>query len=72
MESFLDKRGEFADSATLLAEHFLSMGCANDDIRDSRRNTNFDSRVTFFSQLSLEELVQLSIKDAIGNELSPL
>lgn len=30
LEAFLDERGEFADAATLLAEDFLGVGCADD------------------------------------------
>jgi len=29
LEALLDERGEFADAATLLAEDFLSVGCAD-------------------------------------------
>jgi hypothetical protein len=69
LESLLDEGGEFADSSSLLAENFLCVGGADDNIGDSWGNSDFDTRVSFLSQLALEELVQLGIEDTIGDEL---
>jgi hypothetical protein len=32
LEALLDERGEFADSTTFLAEHFLGVSSADDDL----------------------------------------
>ena len=72
LESLLDEGGEFADSTSLLAEDFLGVGCADDDIGDGGCDSDFDTRVSLLSQLALEELVQFCVEDTIGHELSPL
>ena len=72
LESLLDEGGELADSSSLLAENFLCVGCADDDIGDGGCNSDFDARVSLLSQLALKEFVQLCVEDTIGNELSSL
>jgi len=72
LESLLDEGGEFADSSSLLAENFLCVGGANDDIRNGGCDADFDSRVSFLSKFTLEELVQFGVKDTICDKLSPL
>jgi len=71
-EALLDERCEFANASSLLAKDFLGVGCANDDVGDSGSDADFDTRVSLFSQLTLEEFVQLSVEDTICDELSPL
>jgi hypothetical protein len=56
----------------LLAENFLGVGCADDDVGDGRCDSDFDTRVSLLSQLALEELIQFSVEDTISHELSPL
>lgn len=72
LESLLDEGGEFADTASLLSENFLGVGCADDDVGDGWGNTDFDTRVSLLSQLTLEELVQFGVENTIGDELSAL
>jgi hypothetical protein len=72
LESLLDKGGELADPSSLLAENFLGVGCADDDVGDGGGDSNFNTRVSFLSQLTLEELVQFRVEDTIGDELSSL
>ena len=48
------------------------MGGADDDVGDGGRNADLDAGVTLLGQLALEELVQLGVEDAIGDELSAL
>ena len=72
LESLLNEGGKLADSSSLLAENFLCVGCADDDIGDGGCNSDFDARVSLLSQLALEEFVQLCVEDTIGNELSSL
>ena len=42
------------------------------DIGDGGSNSDFDTRVTLLGQLTLEELVQLSVEDTVRNELAAL
>lgn len=72
LESLLDEGGEFADSSSLLAENFLGVGCADDNIGDGGGDSDFDTRVSLLSQLALEEFVQFCVEDTVGDELSPL
>lgn len=72
LESLLDEGGELADSSSLLAENFLCVGCADDDVGDGGCNSDFDARVPLLSQLALEEFVQFCVEDTIGDELSSL
>lgn len=72
LESLLDEGGELADSSSLLAENFLGVGCADDDIGDGGCNSDFDARVSLLSQLALKEFVQFCVEDTIGDELSSL
>jgi len=72
LEPLLDEGGEFADSSTLLAENFLGVGCADDDVGDGGSNSDFYARVSFLSQFTLKEFVQLGVEDAICDKLSPL
>lgn len=71
-ESLLDEGGKFADSTSLLAENFLGMGGADDDVGDGWCDSDLDTRVSLLSQFALEEFVQFCIEDTIGDELSPL
>jgi hypothetical protein len=68
----LDEGGEFTDSSTLLAENFLGVGCTDDDVGDGGSNSDFDARVSFLGQFTLEKLVQLGVEDTICDKLSPL
>ena len=72
LESLLDEGGKFTNSSTLLAENFLGVGCADDDVGDGGGDSNFNTRVSFLSQLALEELIQFRVEDTIGDELSSL
>jgi hypothetical protein len=56
----------------LLAEHFLGVCCADDDVGDGGSDADFDTGVSLLCQFTLEELVQLGIEDTICYELSPL
>jgi hypothetical protein len=72
LEALLDQRCEFANASALLAEHFLGMCCADDDVGDGGSDADFDARVTLLCQFTLKEFVQLGIEDTICYELSPL
>jgi len=72
LEALLDQRCEFANAAALLAEDFLRVGCADDDVGDGRSNADFDAGVSLLSKLALEELVQLGVENTVCDELPPL
>lgn len=46
--------------------------CYATDIGDGRRHADFYSGVSLFGQFTLEELVQLGVEDAIGDEFPTL
>ena len=72
LEALLDEGGELADAAALLAQNLLGVGGADDDVGDGGRDADLDAGVALLGQLALEELVQLGVEDAIGDELSAL
>jgi hypothetical protein len=72
LEALLDERCELADAATLLAENFLSVRGADDDVGDRGRDADLDARVALLGKLSLEEFVELGVEDAVGDELPTL
>ncbi len=65
LEALLDERGEFSDAASLLAEDFLCVGCADDDVSDGRGDADLDAGVALLGEFTLEELVQLGIEDTV-------
>jgi hypothetical protein len=67
-EALLDEGGEFANATALLAEDFLGMGGADDDVGNGRGDADFNTRVALFSQFALEEFVQFSVEDTICGE----
>jgi len=72
LEALLDEGGELADAASLLAENFLGVRGADDDVGNGGSDADFDARVALFRQFTLEELVQLGVEDSICDKLSPL
>lgn len=72
LEALLNERRELADAATLLAEHFLGVCCADNDIGRGRSDADFDTGVALLSELALEELVELGVEDTVGDELPAL
>ena len=52
----LDKSSEFVDAAGVLTNDFLRSGSTDDDFSLERRLTDADTRVTTFSEFTLEEL----------------
>jgi len=71
-ETLLNERCEFTNASSLLAEDFLGVGCANDDVGDGGSDADFDTRVSLLSQFTLEKFVQLGVEDTIRDELSSL
>jgi len=72
LEALLDQGCELANATALLAENFLGVGCADDDVGDGWGDADFDSGVSLFSKLALEELVQLGVENTVSDELPPL
>lgn len=72
LEALLDEGSEFTNAAALLSENLLCVGCPDDDVGHGRGDADLDARVALLGQLALEELVELGIEDAIGDELPAL
>jgi len=71
-ESLLDDSGQLSDTSGLLSQDVSGASGSDDDFGSAGGNTDLNSRVTLLGQLTLQELVQLSVENAIGNELSLL
>jgi len=65
VETLLHDGSELANAAALLSQHVLGTGGTDDDLVAGRRLADFHTGVTILSQLTLEELVELSIEDPI-------
>lgn len=65
LEALLDERRELANATALLAEDFLCVGSADDDVGNSRGDADFDAGVSLLSEFALEEFVQLGIEDTV-------
>ena len=50
----------------------MARGKGRTDISHGRRDANLDTRVSFLCQLTLEELIQFGIKDAVCHKLPSL
>ena len=72
LEALLDEGGELADAAALLTENLLGVRGADDDVGHSGGDADLDAGVALLGQLALEELVELGIEDAVGDELPAL
>lgn len=48
------------------------MGGTDDDVGDGRGHADLNTGVSLLSELALEELVQLSVEDTVGDELPAL
>jgi len=72
LESLLDEGGELADAAALLTENLLSVGSSDDDVGDGGCDADFDAGVALLGKLTLEELVELGVEDAVSDELPAL
>lgn len=72
LEALLDQARELADPASLLAEHFLGVGCADDDVGDGGSDADFDAGIAFFGELALEKFIEFGVEDTVGDELALL
>jgi len=50
-------------------QHVLGAGGLDDDLRAQRGDTHIHARVAVLCKLADEQLVQLRVEDAIGDEL---
>ena len=72
VEAFLNQRRQLADAAPLLAQDFLCVRRADDDIGDGGGDADFDPGVAFFCEFALEKFVQFCVEDAVRDELPAL
>jgi hypothetical protein len=71
-EALLQDERELLDALVVLAQHVLRVGGADDDLRADGGHANLHAGVTSGAQLADEELVELSMEHAIGDELALL
>lgn len=64
-DSIFDQTGRYYK----ITKDVLSSGGPDDDLRPHRRNPNFNARVSIFSQLSGQNLVQLGEEHSVSYEL---
>lgn len=72
LEALLHKQGQLANATALLAQHVLGAGGTDDDLSAHRGHADLDASVAINAQLTLQQLVELGVKDAIGDELDKL
>merc|ERR1719272_473501 len=68
--SLLEERLDFLDFTVGLGEHLLGLGATDTDLGGGVGGADLNTGVTFFSEGSAEELVELSMENSVGNELS--
>lgn len=69
VEPLLNDRGQFPDSPSLLTQHALCVSGHKDDLCPLWSDTDLHTRVAIFSQLTSQELVELSFEDSVSNKL---
>ena len=66
LEPLLDEGGELPDSSSLLSEDLLGVGGPDDDLSSGVGHSDLTARVSLLSELSGEELVDLSLENSVG------
>ena len=69
VEALLYDGRELADAPALLAEHVLRARRHDDDLGAGGGDAHLHAGVAILGELAGEELVQLGLEDAVGNEL---
>mmetsp|Transcript_57291 Transcript_57291/g.125471 ORF Transcript_57291/g.125471 Transcript_57291/m.125471 type:complete len:270 (+) Transcript_57291:113-922(+) len=70
--SLLHERRQLADATALLAEDLAGSSGPDDDLSSDRSDAHLDAGIAVLGQSSLQELVQLGVEDAVGDELALL
>jgi len=70
LETFLDESSELADTAPLLAQDFLGVGCTDDDLSAGVGDTDVAARVTFLSELASEKFIEFGAENTVGDKLA--
>jgi hypothetical protein len=68
--SLLEERLNFLNFTVGLGEHLLGLGATDTDFSGDTGGSNLNTGVTFFSEGSGEELVELGVENSVSNELS--
>ena len=71
-ETLLDERCQLADAAAVGAKNFHGAGGSDDDLGPDGSLAHLHSRKAVLREFLGEELAQLSVEDAIGDELALL
>jgi len=69
VEPLLNYRCKFTDTFALFSQNTLCACGHDDNFSTSWGYSDFNTGVTFLSQFPGEELVELRLKDSIGDEL---
>jgi hypothetical protein len=72
LEALLDASGELANTASLLTQDLLGLGGADHDLSAAGGDAGLDASEAILSELTLEELRELSVEHTIAHELSLL
>ena len=67
--SLLNEGLDLLNLTGLLVEEFVALGSTNTDLGVDAGGANLDSGITLHTESLLEELVELSLEDTVGNEL---
>jgi len=70
VESLLNERGQFANATSLFSQNILGAGGTDDDLSTHGGDTDFNARVTIFTELTGEELVEFGVEDTVSDELA--
>eukprot|EP00170_Pyropia_yezoensis_P001646 contig_7116_g1650 len=72
LEPLLHNGGELTDPATLLAQHRLRACRTDNNLGADGGDAHLHARVALLGQLARQQLVELSVQDAIGDKLALL
>ena len=69
VEPLLDDRGKLPDAAALLAKDVLGPGGHDDDLSPGGGDPDLHAGVAILGELAGQELVELGLEHAVGDEL---
>mmetsp|Transcript_15213 Transcript_15213/g.42884 ORF Transcript_15213/g.42884 Transcript_15213/m.42884 type:complete len:280 (-) Transcript_15213:156-995(-) len=69
-ESLLHDGGQLADAASVLSQHALGAGGADDDLGSVRGGADLNSGVSVLGQFAIQQLVQFGVEDSISDKLA--
>mmetsp|Transcript_19288 Transcript_19288/g.34854 ORF Transcript_19288/g.34854 Transcript_19288/m.34854 type:complete len:330 (-) Transcript_19288:81-1070(-) len=70
IKPLLHHTGQLTNALSLLSEHVLRLGCADDDFGTMGGGTDLDTSVTILGKFAGEELVEFGEENTVGNKLA--